>query len=103
MDMEDVSRRTVWRAALSICSMAGLGALSVSISACNGSQRSAACAKADALTDGEVKLRESFKYAEQSPDPKRMCAGCAFFRSNGAGAPCGACSVLGGPVNPHGH
>jgi hypothetical protein len=59
------------------------------------------CSDPTRLSDSENSLRTSLHYSEQAPEPDKACARCAFFNSAENG--CGICSLLKGPVNPHGH
>lgn len=58
-----------------------------------------ACYDAAGLTLSQRNRRRSLGYAEISGDPKKTCAGCAFFTAAAQGG-CGTCQLLtGGPVN----
>lgn len=48
-------------------------------------------------------LRASLNYVGASADPAVACAHCAFFTADPAGPACGACQMLGGPVDITGH
>lgn len=48
-------------------------------------------------------LRASLNYTGTAPVPEAACAHCAFFTADAAGGPCGACQILGGPVDATGH
>jgi hypothetical protein len=66
----------------------------------------AACKSRDscppaALEPEDAKLRETFKYADRSPDPKKLCGGCQQFLPKPE-ADCGACKLLKGPIHPRG-
>lgn len=59
------------------------------------------CADPTKLDSGASALRASLNYVEQSPDPAKSCAACAFFTAGAGG--CGSCQILGGPANSKGH
>ena len=44
-------------------------------------------------------LRASVNYVEKAADPAVACAHCAFFTADPAGGACGACKIMGGPVD----
>jgi hypothetical protein len=48
-------------------------------------------------------MRASLNYASTAADPAVACARCAFFTADTAGGGCGACQILGGPVDATGH
>ena len=48
-------------------------------------------------------LAASLNYTSASADAATACARCAFFTSDVAGGTCGACKILGGPVDSTGH
>jgi hypothetical protein len=60
--------------------------------------RAAACVQPESES-----LRASLNYASAAADPAAACARCAFFTADVAGGPCGACEILGGPVDATGH
>jgi hypothetical protein len=62
-----------------------------------------ACVNPDELSDSIQSMRESLEYADAASDPKQACNGCSFFKPAKAGASCGPCEVLGGPVDAKGH
>ncbi|MBY0422315.1 MAG: high-potential iron-sulfur protein [Parvularculaceae bacterium] len=56
-----------------------------------------ACFNPDALPASQKSLRRSLGFELQSKDPKKTCAGCAFYTAKTQG--CGACALFsGGPV-----
>lgn len=63
----------------------------------------AICFDADQGGDADIQLRASLNYTEESPDQKQVCGGCAFFQAPPQEGSCGACSLLKGSVNRHGH
>jgi hypothetical protein len=48
-------------------------------------------------------LAASLNYTSASPDVAVACAHCAFFTASASGGACGACKILGGPVDSTGH
>lgn len=43
-------------------------------------------------------MRRSLNFQAVSGDPKKSCAGCAFF-TRAASGDCGKCGIFGGPVS----
>ncbi len=82
------SRRTV----LAMLGMAaGLGLTGVA-----GAQT---CVDPATLSGGSKNMRRALGYKDASPDPKRRCGGCGFFKGLPA-ASCGTCAMFsGGPVD----
>lgn len=60
-------------------------------------------AAGDCVQPDSESLRASLNYAGTAADPSGACAQCAFFTADAAGGPCGACQILGGPVDATGH
>ena len=108
---ENLSRRTILLRALQVpaCGallwgLAGCGAGaggSASGNAGGGSQT--VCADPQKLSDDEQSMRAAAHYNETSPDPQKVCAGCAFFGAAQSPGACGQCEMFHGPVNSHGH
>ena len=48
-------------------------------------------------------LRASLNYVNPAADAAAACARCAFFTADPSGGACGACKILGGPVDASGH
>ena len=48
-------------------------------------------------------LRASLNYANPAADASTAFAHCAFFTADPAGGACGACKMMGGPVDSTGH
>jgi hypothetical protein len=95
------------RAAMIRCLQIPLGAGALlALGACgNDSKRShvTACADPSQLSEGEASMRASTHYTETSPDPQKVCAGCAFFKGAEAHGGCAPCDILHGQVNAQGH
>jgi hypothetical protein len=48
-------------------------------------------------------LRASLNYTNAAADAAASCAHCAFYTAESAGSACGACTILGGPVDGTGY
>lgn len=105
---DKISRRAVLMRGLQI--PVG-GALLFGLGGCGGGGERAAvaagegvCADPNVLSDADLGTRGSLNYTETSPDPAKVCGGCAFFHAPAAGGDCGTCDMFsGGPVNSRGH
>jgi hypothetical protein len=64
--------------------------------------RAASAADACVEPDSES-LRASLNYVNPAADAAAACAHCAFFTAEPAGGACGACKIMGGPVDGTGH
>ena len=62
-----------------------------------------ACVDPDELSDSVQSMRDSLEYSDAAPDAKQSCSGCSYFQAQKAGAACGNCEVLHGPVSAQGH
>jgi hypothetical protein len=99
-----ISRRTILKRGLQI--PLG-GSVLFGLAACgNDSDSSSAmvCADPNMMTSAEESVRRTLKYTELSPDPSKVCTGCAFFHAPAQVGGCGTCEMFAGkPVNPGGH
>lgn len=59
-----------------------------------------ACVDLDALSSSQRSMRASLGFRMVSDDPKRRCAGCAFYTA--AEGACGKCALLNGPTPAEG-
>lgn len=48
-------------------------------------------------------LRASLNYTAIAADATAACRHCAFFTTDPAATACGACTILGGPIDATGH
>lgn len=46
--------------------------------------------------------RTQLQYVSNAPDQTKRCDGCALWQAPAAGAACGGCTAVGGPINPAG-
>lgn len=82
------------------------GGVLLGLSACGDSSDATAllCADPKTMTSAQESVRRTLNYAEISPDPATVCAGCAFFKASSEASGCGRCEMFAGePVNPGGH
>jgi len=61
------------------------------------------CSDVSALTDTELTMRETLKYAAQTSDPAKLCDNCKFWQPPTDGGPCGTCQLIKGPITPKGY
>jgi len=61
------------------------------------------CNDTSGLTTAEIEMRENLKYVDHSANPDEICEGCALYVPAEAGASCGTCNLLKGPISPHGY
>ena len=88
----------------------GIGALTVgavsALAACGkkeGVDAAVACNDISGLSEGEKATRESLKYVDASPDASKLCKGCQQFVEPAAGAACGGCKIIKGPIAAPGY
>jgi hypothetical protein len=68
---------------------------------CGCKAKTLTCPPAQLAADDQ-KLRETLKYADQSPDPTKLCNGCQQYVHNPEGD-CGGCKLFKGPIHPAGY
>lgn len=61
------------------------------------------CDDVTGLSDADKATRTSLQYVDKTPDPAKPCDGCALYTQSAAGAQCGGCTVVKGPIHPKGY
>jgi hypothetical protein len=61
------------------------------------------CSDLTGLAPADIQMRETLKYVAKSTEPGKNCANCKFWQVPAAGAVCGGCQLIKGPINPEGH
>lgn len=100
---------------LSAAGVVGIGASTV-LAACGGGEsggqtdapaaaeeESAGCMDTTGLTEQEIGMRNSLQYVDETPDPEKLCSNCSLYLPAEAGASCGGCNLLKGPIHPDGY
>ena len=121
MNTKDISRRDFIQR-LSLFGAAGVG--TSMLAACGGGEQQAAtpaetptetptetpqaaegftCTDTTGLTEQEVTMRNQLQYVDASPDPEKLCSNCVLYTEPEAGAQCGGCTVVKGPIHPDGY
>lgn len=88
----ELVRRTVF---LSVVASVPAGLLS----ACGGGELE--CTDESALSSSERDARRAARYEDRSRDADRTCSQCSLYQAASAET-CGSCTVVRGPINPHG-
>ncbi len=107
---DQFSRRSFIRQTVSVGAV-GIGAAAL-LSACGKkeggggkkkAEAAAGCTDVSGLTAPEKAMRTTTsKYMDVGPDPAKVCDGCQLYIAAKAGAACGGCSVVKGPIAPKG-
>lgn len=61
------------------------------------------CGDTTGLTETDLNIRKNFQYVAKSTDPSKVCDNCQFWKAPEAGAFCGGCQIIQGPMNPKGY
>ena len=61
------------------------------------------CYDVSGLKPADVGMRKSNAYVDKSPHADKLCSGCQLYKPAAAGAACGGCTVLKGPIAPGGY
>ncbi len=114
MDTKAHNRRDFLKR-FSAASAVGIGASTV-LAACGGGESAEPAASAPAaapaasgcmdtsgLTEQEVGMRNSLAYVDVTPDAAKNCLNCSLYLAASAGAACGGCNLLKGPIAPNGY
>lgn len=67
------------------------------------SQAGFSCTDTSGLTDAQIQQRENTNYVDRSPNPDQVCSNCQLYTEPEAGAQCGGCQVVPGPIHPEGY
>jgi hypothetical protein len=54
------------------------------------------------LSEAQLQTREANNYVDRTPNPDQRCDNCALWQDPAAGANCGGCTVVAGPIHPGG-
>jgi hypothetical protein len=55
------------------------------------------------LPAADIAARQAINYVDESPQVDKSCANCRFFKQPAAGAACGGCEILKGPIASEGY
>jgi hypothetical protein len=108
MRTSDLSRRQFMQRFVAVGAI-GLGSGTL-LAACGGGETAPqgaaatapACSDLTGLTEQEVAMRTQLQYVAVSADPAKHCVGCALYVVPVAGAACGGCTLIKGPIAPEG-
>ncbi len=67
-----------------------------------GGAAAAGCNDTSGLSEADKAMRTNNAYAEVAADAAKACDKCALYQVAAAGAACGGCSVIKGPIAPKG-
>ena len=68
-----------------------------------GAAASGKCEGSADLPAGDVAARQAVNYVDESPQADKFCANCRFFKQPTAGAVCGGCEIVKGPIASEGY
>jgi hypothetical protein len=95
---DKLSRRDVLQRGAVLGALAALGA-----TACSKNPPALNCTDTSALSSGDLQIRTTLAYVDQSTEPGKSCANCQQFVAAAAAGTCGTCKILKGPINPAGN
>lgn len=103
--MDQISRKDfLVKGLVTGVAIAGAGAI---LSACKKEEKKAetavSCNDTTGLTPEDIQQRTNLQYVDQTPDPTKRCDGCALYVAPAAGAACGGCNLVKGPIAPAGY
>lgn len=104
--MDQISRKDfLVKGLVTGVAVAGAGAI---LSACKKEEKKAepaavSCNDTTGLTPEDIQQRTNLQYVDQTPDPTKRCDGCALYVAPAAGAACGGCNLVKGPIAPAGY
>lgn len=103
--MDHVSRKEfIFKGLVTGAALAGAGAI---LTECKKDDKpaaaKAACNDTTGLSKDDIQQRTNLQYVDNSADAAKQCQGCALFIAPAAGAACGGCNLIKGPVSPTGY
>jgi hypothetical protein len=97
-----ITRRQLLNHGIALGSLGALASVGWT-AGCGGKEKAElSCNDTTGLSPADVSLRTSLKYADQSPDPTKLCEGCQLYKP-GQPDQCGGCQLFKGPVHPKGN
>lgn len=69
----------------------------------SGAAASGKCEESDDLPAADITARQAVNYVDESSHPDNNCANCRFFKQPTAGAACGGCEIVKGPIAAEGY
>lgn len=100
---EQLSRRSFLRQSITVSAL-GIGAGLV-LTACGKKSEgggATGCNDTSGLAEADKAMRTTNAYVEAAADPAKACDKCQLYVAAAAGAACGGCNVIKGPINPKG-
>jgi hypothetical protein len=61
------------------------------------------CEESVELPTADIAARQAANYVDESPHADKNCANCRFFKQPAAGAACGGCEIVKGPIAAEGY
>jgi hypothetical protein len=102
MNHNESSRRDFLKHALSIGALSVAGGAVLTACGKQKKQGGGGCNDVSGLSEADKTLRTANEYADVTPDKEQDCTNCELYTLPAAGAACGGCKVLKGPVAPKG-
>jgi hypothetical protein len=60
------------------------------------------CNDTEGLEPAQIKVRESLKYTDDSPEAGKTCDNCKLYTQPETAGSCGGCTTVPGPIHPKG-
>src|SRR5690606_41739254 len=79
------------------------GVIEQSTNGDTAARESYSCMYTSVLTEAQIQQRETTQYVDDSPHADMYCSNCQLFTEPEAGAQCGGCQVVPGPIHPEGY
>jgi hypothetical protein len=67
-----------------------------------GAAADLSCEDTTGLEPAQIKVRESLKYTDDSPEPGKTCDNCKLYTQPKTAGGCGGCTTVPGPIHPKG-
>jgi hypothetical protein len=106
LSMDRISRKDfLVKGLVTGAAVVGAGAI---LAACKKEEKkaeasAASCNDVTGLSPDDIQQRTNLQYVDQTPDPSKRCDGCALYVAPAAGATCGGCNLIKGPISPAGY
>lgn len=107
MAMEKLDRRTFLVRAAQVGAAAAVAPAALSLIGCTkkeGGDGSFSCTDTSGLSPDQISMRTQLEYVDLSPKGEvEDCKNCVLYTQPEAGASCGGCTLLAGPIHPEGY
>lgn len=103
MTVQALDRRSFLVRAAQIGAVAAAAPVFIGLVGCSKKEEVKTCTDTSGLSPDQIAMRNQLQYVDVTPKPAEDCEGCMLYTEPKAGAFCGGCTLLAGPIAPKGY